>query len=314
MNQQKILFITPNSIGDAVLATGLLAHLVETYPDAAITIATGPAPADLFRAVPRLDQRIVMRKQSWKRHWLKFWMATVATRWNLVVDLRNSLFSRLLFAARRAYRPKASGQHKVIDNAATLQLTPPPSPKIWVDQTAENNAARLFAAVGDKPVLAFGPAANWYPKQWPIEHFIDLAKRLTANDGLLPDAFIFIAAAPHERAMIEPLLKTIPAMRLIDACGQDLLTVAACLKRCRLFVGNDSGLMHLSAAMGTKTLGLFGPGYEDIYRPWGPNGRFVRTPEKREILLARLTNPNQPNLMETLTVDTVLTAVRDFLM
>ncbi|MCG8512385.1 MAG: glycosyltransferase family 9 protein, partial [Rhodospirillales bacterium] len=52
----RILFITSNRIGDAVLSTGVLGHLLETYPKARITIACGPAPAPLFRAVPNLDR------------------------------------------------------------------------------------------------------------------------------------------------------------------------------------------------------------------------------------------------------------------
>src|SRR3546814_1399104 len=62
----------------------------------------------------------------------------------------------------------------------------------------------------------------------------------------------------------------------------DLLTAAACLERADFFVGNDSGLMHLAAAAGTPTLGLFGPSPEARYRPWGPKASFVRTPESFE--------------------------------
>jgi ADP-heptose:LPS heptosyltransferase len=56
----------------------------------------------------------------------------------------------------------------------------------------------------------------------------------------------------------------------------DLLTAFACLKRSRLFIGSDSGLMHLAAASGAPTLGLFGPSEEDLYRPWTPKGRTIR--------------------------------------
>jgi ADP-heptose:LPS heptosyltransferase len=66
--------------------------------------------------------------------------------------------------------------------------------------------------------------------------------------------------------------------------GGDLLTAAGCLERADFFVGNDSGLMHLAAAAGTPTLGLFGPSPEARYRPWGPHASFVRTPETFEEL------------------------------
>ena len=72
----KILFISANRVGDAVLTTGLLRHLVDTYPDAQFTIACGPYGADLFRAVPRLEKLIVMKKKPYNGHWLDLWKAT----------------------------------------------------------------------------------------------------------------------------------------------------------------------------------------------------------------------------------------------
>ncbi len=67
----------------------------------------------------------------------------------------------------------------------------------------------------------------------------------------------------------------------------DLPGAAACLKRCALFVGNDSGLMHMAAAAGTPTLGLFGPTRDQHYAPWGPKGAAVRTEESVEALTGR---------------------------
>ena len=63
--------------------------------------------------------------------------------------------------------------------------------------------------------------------------------------------------------------------------------------------------MHVAAAMGTPTLGLFGPGYEEIYGPWGPHCAYVRTDESREELLARIpdVSAREPNLMSGLSVD-----------
>jgi ADP-heptose:LPS heptosyltransferase len=68
--------------------------------------------------------------------------------------------------------------------------------------------------------------------------------------------------------------------RLLDLVGDlHLLAVYAVLTRCTLFVGNDSGLMHMAAAAGIPTVGLFGPSRDDHYAPWGPLGRVVRTDE-----------------------------------
>ncbi|MFY9288947.1 MAG: glycosyltransferase family 9 protein [Alphaproteobacteria bacterium] len=308
----QILFITSNRVGDAVLSTGLLAWMVESYPNAAFTIACGPYAADLFRTTPRLERLIILKKRKWNLHWLRLWQQCASTEWDLIVDLRDSLISRLLRAQKRAYRVKANGlQHKVITNGLVLDLTPPPAPTIWIDENARIKATELLPTT--RPLIALGPAANWPVKQWPIERFIQLAQKLTAPYGALPGAHILLIADEKERQQIAPLLQALPNSTAI--IGQDLVTVAACLKEARLFIGNDSGLMHLSAAVGTPTLGLFGPGYEEIYAPWGPRCAVVRTDKDREALLRCLPyqGANAPNLMGSLSVDKALTAAEALL-
>jgi lipopolysaccharide export system permease protein len=310
----KILFITANRIGDAVLSTGLLAWLIGRYPDAAITLACGPVAQDLFRAAPNVERLIVMRKQKRHGHWIALWRACWPTRWDLIVDLRNSLVSRLLRAKKRAYRPAhKSDRHRVEDNAKALNLVPPPAPLLWFDSIALDTAR---ARVGDAaPILALGPAANWPAKQWPIERFVLLARALTAPEGPLLGAKILLAAAAHEREQLQPFYDAFPPERLIDTVGLDLLSVGACLQKAALFIGNDSGLMHMAAAAGVPTLGLFGPGFEKVYGPWGPRTAVVRTPESTAQLLARLPYPGafHPNLMGSLTVEAVLDAAKRLL-
>lgn len=305
----RILFITSNRIGDAVLTTGVLSWLAGKYPEASFTIVCGPSAAALFRAVPRLEKLIVLRKQRWNGHWFRFWRAVSNTQWDLIADFRNSLVARLLPAQKRAFLPaQRKGQHKVLENAAMFGGAPPPAPFIWTDEAAEEAALKLMPT--GAPVIALAPAANWPVKQWPIGHFVRLTQRLADSGGLFPGARILVAAAGHEREQIKPLLDSLPPGQLIDAIGHDLLTVAACFKNCVLFIGNDSGLMHIAAAAGIPTLGLFGPGYEKIYGPWGPQTSFVRTPENTEDLLARLPRPgaSYPNLMESLSVNAVYQA------
>lgn len=303
----RILFITSTRIGDAILSTGLLSHLVKSNPSAQLTIACGPACAGLFRSVPGLERLIVMRKKKYNGHWVELFKECRKTKWDLIVDLRDSIVSRLLKADRRAYCSKSmKGHHKVEENASALGLTPPPAPVIWMDQTAIRAADRIMAECGESP-LALGPSANWPAKQWSSYNFLALAEKLTAENGPMPNSKILVIAAENERDQIAPLLQTLPPEQVISAVGQDLLTVAACMKKCRLFVGNDSGLTHLSAAVGTPTLGLFGPGYEKIYGPWGDHAAFVRTEESTSELLKRLPSPGAfyPNLMGGLSVDKV---------
>ena len=303
----KILFITSNRVGDAVLSTGLLELLVARHPEARFTIACGPYAAGLFRAVPRLERLIVLEKKSWNRHWLELWRAASGTRWDLIVDLRDSIVSRLLRAQKRYVRGRSRGEHKVLENAGMLGISIPPAPHLWLDEAAEKEATSLLPT--QRPLLALGPAANWPCKQWPVERFAALAKKLLGEMALANGAVVVIAGE-NERAQVAPLLQSLEPERRVEIIGRDLLTVAAALKRCRIFVGNDSGLMHVAAAMRTPTLGLFGPGYEEIYGPWGPHCAVVRTPESREVLLARLPNlaARAPNLMTGLTVETVYKA------
>jgi lipopolysaccharide export system permease protein len=309
----KILFITSNRLGDAVLSTGLLSWLTKQHPEARITIACGPYASGLFRAVPNLERLIILKKQSWNRHWMGLWRECVETRWDLIVDLRNSIVSRLLRAERKVYGGKHAGQHKVIEHAKVLGISPPPAPHIWLDADAEKEAARIVPA--DRPILALGPAANWECKQWAIENFAELAKRLTATGGLFAGAAVLVIADEKERTQITPLLRSIPDADRIEVLGRELSVVAACLKHAAFFVGNDSGLMHLAAAVGTPTLGLFGPGYEEIYGPWGTHCAFVRTVESREELLTRLAKSDnkQLNLMRGLSVPRVVEAAKNLL-
>ena len=91
-----------------------------------------------------------------------------------------------------------------------------------------------------------------------------------------------------------------------------LLTAAACLQRCALYIGNDGGQMHLSAAAGVPTLGLFGPTPAHHYRPWGELADYVQAPEPFEGLEARIPGSHEAgvSLMGGITVDAVEAAAR----
>lgn len=310
----RILFITSNRLGDAVLSTGLLADLVERHEGARVTVACGPLPAPLFRAVPGLERLIPMAKRRYARHWVGLWAACVGTRWDLVVDLRNSAVSRLLWTRRLAVHSRpVPGLHKVEELARVLGLTVPPAPRLWLDGAARAVAARLLPAPPE-PLLAIGPTANWRGKEWPADRFAALAARLTGPGAPLAGARVAVLAAGAERDRAAPLLAAL-GPRAIDLGGRtDPPEAAACLERAALFIGNDSGLMHMAAAAGTPTLGLFGPGYPETYGPWGPLARAVTGTVPRADLLARLKrDPKASDLMDGISVDRVEAAARELL-
>jgi ADP-heptose:LPS heptosyltransferase len=309
----KILFVTSTRIGDAVMSTGLLSHLASAYPGARFTIACGPLPAPLFAAVPGVDRVIAMDKKPLGRHWLALWATTVTEFWDLVVDLRGSALGWLLPArSRKVLRsPRDNRTHRARELGALFGLETPPAPHIWHTPEALADAARLIPGGG--PVLGLGPTANWAPKIWPADRFAALADRLTAPEGILPGARIAVFGGPGEAAVARPLLDALPAERTIDLVGRlGLPGAAACLARCAFYIGNDSGLMHLAAACGTPTLGLFGPSPPARYAPWGDHAAFVDTETPFESLVGApgFDHRRSDNLMQSLSVERVEAAAR----
>ncbi len=270
----RILFITSNRLGDAVLSTGLLDHLINTYPHCRITVACGPVAGGIFTRMPNLERIILVEKQPYGRHWLRLWARTVGTVWDLVIDIRASLLSWLVATRRRAVMRKRPG-HKTDQLAALLGVVPPPLPVAWT--AADDRAVAERRLPPGAPVVALAPTANWNGKIWPPERFAALYLALAA--GPLAGARVAVFAGPGaaERAMAAPLLVALPgAIDLVGALS--LPEAAACLARCALFVGNDSGLMHLAAAAGTPTLGLFGPTPAAEYAPAGRRTAVVLAP------------------------------------
>jgi ADP-heptose:LPS heptosyltransferase len=268
----RILFVTSSRIGDAILSTGLLDHLIRAHPACAITIVCGPVAEGVFARMPNRAAIIVMDKRRFGLHWLRLWARVVFTRWDLVVDIRASALAYLVATRRRAVMRRGLG-HKTSQLAAILGVTPPPLPVAWTAPEEEAMAARLLPQ--GSPIIALGPTANWTGKVWPADRFVALAHALVAR--ILPGARIAVFAGPgaQEQALAAPLLAAFPDA--IDLCGRlSLPQAAACLRRADIFVGNDSGLMHLAAASGAPTLGLFGPTPAAEYSPAGARTAVAR--------------------------------------
>ena len=269
----RILFITATRIGDAVLSTGLLDHLLRVHPNARFTIACGPVAEGVFARMPRREATLVVEKQRFDLHWLRLWRDTVGTVWDLVVDLRGSALSFLVPARRRAVlRGGRRPGHKLLQRAGALGLSPAPQPTSWTGPEDQARAAALLPS--GSPYIGLGPTANWPGKVWPSDRFIALFRAM--RDQALPGARPAVFAGPGaaEQAMAAPVLAALPDA--VDLTGRlSLPEASACLSRCALFVGNDSGLMHLAAAAGAPTLGLFGPTPATEYGPTGERAAAV---------------------------------------
>ena len=170
-------------------------------------------------------------------------------------------------------------------------------------------ASKLIA--NGEPVLAIGPTANWRAKTWGAEKFAELCQRVIAPDGFYPYGRIAIFGSLEERPQAIKVVESIPMKQRIDLVGQvSLLEVHACMKRCVCFIGNDSGLMHVAAASGIPTLGLFGPSREELYGPCGDLTATVRTPEDFEnIHPVGFNHKTTGSLMDNLSVDQVIDAL-----
>jgi ADP-heptose:LPS heptosyltransferase len=315
LDAKRILFVTSTRIGDAVLSSGVLGRLIADHPNARVTVACGPAAAALFEATPNLEGIIVLDKMPLSLHWLELWARCVGKFWDLVVDLRNTPLTWLL-AARRQRRIKSgrAAIHRVRLYGRVLDLgDDPPAPGLWTLPRHEDEARRFLP--DGVPVLAVGPSANWRAKTWPAERFLELIGRLTGPAGILPGAKVAVFGRDDERPQTLRLIEAIPAERRIDLMGKiDLLTAYACFKRAAFYVGNDSGLMHMAAAAGAPTLGLFGPSREELYAPWGPRAGVVRA----ELGFDRIFPPGFDHrttgtLMDSLSVDAVEAAARELM-
>jgi heptosyltransferase-3 len=310
----RILFIGNTRIGDFILASGLIDHLLTTYPDSRLTIVCGAGCVALTRNIPRVDKVIVMRKRKYNRHWFDLWRDVVRTRWDLVVDLRNSGVSFAILSRETTRLQRSRQIHKVVEAGATLGLSPPPDPRLWIGDDDRASARRLVPE--GSPYIVFGPGATLAHKTWPAERFAQLALRLTAPDGLLPGARVVLLGSPDERPAAEPTLRALPEERRVDLMDKaDLLQAAAVIERAALYIGNDNGQMHLAAATGAPTLGLFGSTPAQLYGPWGKNCALVTTDESYESLapLIQGTYTSNATLMDSLSVEKVAQAARDLL-
>ena len=281
-----------------MISCGILEQLRQKNPQARITVACGVAAAGVFDRLPGLERLIVFDKERFDAHWLRLWTKLVGHVWDIAVDVRGS--GVLLFvAAKRRWMLRGGRRpgRRFEQLGAGMGFSPPPLPVAW---TAPTDEARAASLLGEGPMIGLGPTANWDGKIWPPDRFVALFRSLAAQ---LPGARAAVFAGPGEaeRARAAPVLAALPGA--IDLVGRlTLAEAAACLRRCKIFIGNDSGLMHISAAAGTPTLGLFGRSRADEYAPAG-----LRT------AIAVAPGPAGEAPMEGLALETVLEAARRLL-
>jgi ADP-heptose:LPS heptosyltransferase len=296
----RILFIASSRIGDAVISSGILEQLRMTYPQARITVAVGVVAQDVFAHLPNLERRIVFDKEKFDFHWLRLWTKLVGRVWDIVVDVRGSGLPYFLLAKRRkTIRGGRRPGRRYQQLGAAMGLNPAPLPVAWTDQSDEARAAELLPA--GARLIGLGPTASWSGKIWAPERFAAAYRALATGRlaGAVP--VLFGGPGAEEQQLIAPILAALP--EAIDLTGKlTLPEVAACMRKLDLFIGNDSGLMHLAAAAGAPTLGLFGRSHASQYAPAGPRTAVAISP-----------GPAGESSMALLTVDEVVAAANRLL-
>ncbi len=274
------LLITLSNIGDAVMSTPVLTAMHALHPDTLVDIVADARSAELFGPCPFRGEILLREKRDGWRGWWRVLRALRKRRYRLIVDLRTDGLSWLLRAQHRRTkrRARAHGGHAVERAYAVIaELLPavaPPPTRLWLAASHREYAARRTASLPRGRWLAVAPGANWAPKTWPTSHFRSVLQALSKDI----DAIVLLGGENDRGACAE--LASATALPVLDLSGGTrLLQAAAVIELARLFIGNDSGLGHIAAAVGTPTLTLFGPGDPGRYHPWASGARWLVAPD-----------------------------------
>lgn len=338
MTFSKILVIKLRAIGDVVLSTPVLANLNAAFPEADIHFLTESASAPAVEGHPHADRVLVLpdRKahvSAWRYHtaMIRFLSRIRKQRYDLVLDLfgnpRSALITRLsgapvragyrfrgrMLAYNRRIEPHGDRVHEVRFNLDALRALGVPvrheDPRfVFGPEDARRIDTWIAGHFSDADFLiAVHPWGSWPAKRWPLTRFSQLADRLVRA----LDARVIVLWGPGEKAYAEEVLSA-SNQKLALAPQTTLKELGALLARCGLVVANDSGPMHIAAAVGAPTVGLFGPTNPALQGPFGPNGLAVFNPDVSCIGCNRLRCPDG-SCMTGLTVDHVEAEILEFL-
>ena len=305
----KLLFIGNTRLGDAVMSTGLLNELTNYY-EAKVTIVCGKVAAPVFEDCPFVEKIIKINKKKYSLHWLDIWKKIRMNRWDIICDLRSTPIIWFVRANKRiVLRSSGDKLHRIKRLAKLNPSGKMPMPKIWI-----SNKSLLLAKKhlnnDSGPFISIGPTANWPAKVWSSNNFTALIRKILDFKELKGSRIVLVGGPGEE------LSKKLIDINPINLIGKPILPTAAVFSLSKIFIGNDSGLMHLSAATGIPTLGLFGPTDDKLYSPTGKNAFFIRTPKSPQELMdiPNFNHRTSPTLMDTLTVKMVENRVKDLLL
>jgi heptosyltransferase-2 len=285
---QHLVILAPNWLGDAVMALPAIADVRRRLPGASIVAAARAPVAPLFAMVADVSDVIVLERPA---RWRDAGAELRAKGFDAALLLPNSFqtafaTSRARIAERWGYRTDWRGPW------LTRSVTPPkdvhqaeyyqhlvralgfPSgsttPAVQVPAAARAKGADVLMRAGwdgRAPLVGLAPGAAYGgAKRWPPEYFAELASTLKA-DGV---ACVMVGSAADRPTGVEIETASGAGAGLVNLIGAtDLSTLAGVLTYCRTLVSNDSGAMHLGAALGVPVTAVFGPTNDAATRPLG---------------------------------------------
>jgi heptosyltransferase-2 len=336
----KILVRATNWVGDAVMSLPALRAIRGRWPQAEIAVLARPWVAELYRNQNWADRLLifdhrgrhggirgrerlarelrgerfdvaVLLQNAFEAAWLA-WRTGIPERIGYARDGRGWLLTRAVDVPGAGDVPAHQSYYylELLRRAGWIDRLPDvESISLPVPEAAMNNAEQKLQAAGSRPGatrIALAPGAAYgSAKCWLPERYAALADRLI--DGC--DADVIIFGPPQERETAERIARSMRRRAINLAGGTSIGEFPALLRACRLFVGNDSGAMHVAAAVGLPVIGIFGPTDPEATRPATPLFTLVREPVFCSPCLLRHC-PLDHRCMKRITVEQVLDAAR----
>jgi heptosyltransferase-2 len=297
---RKILIRSTNWIGDAIMTTPAVRTIRENFPDAEIAILAKPWVADVFAASPHVDEIILYRSDDAHRGLQGLWRLAGELRerrFDLAILLQNAFEAALLarlarIPARAGYRrdarslllthpvtidPQLKKIHQVHyyqDLLRQLGLVPGPDElHLALPRPVRHWAKEFVANMGRRPLIGLNPGAAYGPaKCWPPRKYGELAVRLHERLG----ASLLVFGTTQDSGAAAAIKARLPD-HVIDLAGKTKLAEAmALIGACDGFVTNDSGLMHVGAALRTPLVAIFGSTDAIATGPYSPRATVVQ--------------------------------------
>ncbi|HZV89321.1 MAG TPA: lipopolysaccharide heptosyltransferase II [Candidatus Binatus sp.] len=277
----KILIRATNWVGDAIMALPALRAVRSRFADAEITILARPYVAFIYKDQQVCDNMMfvddkrdmageiraqkfdvaVLLQNAFEAAWFA-WRAAIPERIGYARDGRSLLLTKALPVPKPGEIPAHEQYYylELLRRAGWLDSLPSESfIKLDVPEGNRQSAAEFLRFNGVKPDslrVAIGAGASYgSAKCWPPDRFAELANRLQAQSGTDIILFGTLAEAPVSSAIAAGMHRA-----PIDLTGKTAINdLPALLSQCHLFIGNDSGAMHVAAAVGLPVVAVFGP-------------------------------------------------------